>query len=144
MAPVDVSGPNTEEPVKVVHGGPGTHGAGGGGTGGGAVGQGGGSGDPSETSKSDIIGGKPRDSLSDHSDSPTARARSPSLLNRGKDKDKKNPSSPTASKFTGTNSETGDNKDKDKKTPSGPNEAFHDWEKQDMENLLNEIRGHLG
>lgn len=81
MAPVDVSGPHTQEPVKVVHEGEGTHGAGGGGDGGGALGQGRGAdakaGDvPSETRESDIVDGKPRDTI--HSVTSAIRGSNPS------------------------------------------------------------------
>lgn len=105
--PQDVAPPGSSgtdhEPVKVVHEGPGTHGAGGGGSGGGVVGQEGGDG-KTTTRNSDIVNGKPDDPQS--------------------------PSSPTSAK--------------EERKPSGPDEAWQDWEREQMEDLLGELRGHLG
>lgn len=109
--PEDVTQPGQDEPVKVVHDGPGTHGAGGGGSGGGAVGQGEGS---------------------DH---------------KGK-VEHKAPGSPKSQASTkvddaGVNA-AGANGGGHTREPSGPNDAWQQWERDDMEALLNEVRGHLG
>ena len=59
---------------------------------------------------------------------------SPSL--RGKSlRGKSRPKSPM--------SESGSTFSNDRK-PSGPEEAWHDWERDEMEDLLGEVRGHLG
>ena len=91
--PEDVAPPGHSEPTKVVHDGPGTHGAGGGGSGGGAIGQGK-DGEPTSP-ETPPIGGGARDPISD-------------------------------------------------RTPSGPNDPWAQWERDDMEKLLQEVRGHLG
>lgn len=199
MSPVDVTGPNTSEPVKVTHDGPGTHAAGGGGDGGGVLGTGRNgddqSGDvPSQRRESDVVDGKPRDTL--HGLTTSALGRQPSaqhhhirddISNAGSDivdtvnqaavfttgggnptfatggpggsgggnapgatnigaNKSKEPSSPNPSSGFSTGSGTGGGGrggDENKK-PSGPNEGFQDWEKEEMEGLLGEIRGHLG
>jgi len=35
-------------------------------------------------------------------------------------------------------------KDQGKRKPAGPNEPFEQWERDEMEALLNEVQGHLG
>ena len=116
--PEDVAGPGAVEPVKVVHDGPGTHGAGGGGSGGGAIGQGSDSGHGSETRGPDVLNGRPNDL---HGSSP--------IMN-------KSPGSESTSTFNSAS-------DKARK-PSGPDEGWHEWEREEMEALLGEVRGHLG
>lgn len=126
MTPVDVTGPNTDEPVKVHHDGGGTHGAGGGGSGGGVVGQEGTKGPTEQSQKEDIVDGKPRDV--DHPDFRKDSPKSSQVHSA--------PDAQTAHASSG--GEAGHQK------ASGPNEAFAEWERQDMEDLLGELRGHLG
>lgn len=120
--PEDVAQGGADEPVKVVHGGPGTHGAGGGGSGGGAVGQG---------------------------------------MDKEKDKaaPKKDQEKSSGSAEPGSEGQGGGGKDQaatfgapvvdpeeaqSERQPSGPNDAWAQWEREEMEDLLNEVRGHLG
>lgn len=110
--PEDVAAGGTAEAVKVVHDGPGTHGARGGGSGGGAVGQGGGD---SETRGSDLGDGH-------------GKTGSPNFTTG------KSPGSESTSTF---GSEKG-------RKPSGAEEAWHDWEREEMDQVLAEVRGHLG
>lgn len=111
--PTDV-GAEGHEPVKVVHGGAGTHGAGGGGSGGGVVEPRGGDSGPekgkhvSDVQQSDIVNGKPRDGDSTFHGNPAA-----------------------------------DTSEVDR-TPSGADDPWAEWEKNEMEELLQELRGHLG
>jgi len=116
--PEGVTPPRGEEPVKVVHDGLGTHGARGGGSGGGAIGQGG------EGRGSEIRGPDAGDTGGGNSKpgSPT-----PAVMG-------KSPGSESTSTFSS---------DKGRK-PSGPEEAWHEWEREEMEEVLGEIRGHLG
>ncbi|ORY27900.1 putative phospholipase D [Naematelia encephala] len=118
--PEDVAHPGHGEPVKVTHDGPGTHGAGGGGSGGGAVGQGhegtNGHGKPSETRSSDVVDGN-----SSHSGGSGEHSKKSPALD----------SSSTARTDGGP------------KKHSGPQDPWADWEKDEMEELLAEIRGHL-
>lgn len=109
MVPRDVAPAGHDEPIKVVHGGPGTHGAGGGGSGGGIVGQEGGSPDEVRHSESEIFNGHPTTGSQRHS----------------------------------AEGEQASGGDKHRK-PSAADEAWHDWEKAEMEVLLHEVRGHLG
>jgi phospholipase D1/2 len=122
--PEDVSGPGTTEPVKVTHDGPGTHGAGGGGSGGGAVGQGAGSGSEdgrksAETRESDVVDGVVSGSGTD--------GKKTTSLPGGTSAGASVPSDGTA-----------------ERKPSGPQDPWADWEREEMEELLSEIRGHLG
>jgi len=110
--PEDVAGAGITEPVKVVHDGPGTHGAGGGGSGGGVIGEGG---EQASTKRSPDVG------ASKSYDSPT----------------------PTVGRSPGVESTSTFSSDKERK-PSGPDEAWHEWEREEMEELLGQIRGHLG
>ena len=135
MTPVDVTGPGTTEPVKVHHDGGGTHGAGGGGSGGGVVGQEGQSGDAAESQGADIVNGKPRDTL----DVPGRAHSAMSNISR------------TVSETVSGNSSDDEGKSQaqkdaiqEERKQSQPNEAFHDWEREEMEELLGELRGHLG
>jgi phospholipase D1/2 len=45
-------------------------------------------------------------------------------------------------KSPGSGSES--EKSEEERKPSGPEEAWHEWEREQMEELLGEIRGHLG
>ena len=120
-APGDVAAPGSTEPPKVVHDGPGTHAAGGGGSGGGVVGGGSEKGhDLTETRSGDITDGKPNDL-------PTS-PRSAFSMGRS-------PGSESVSTFSST--------DQGRKA-SGADAAWHDWEREEMEELLGEVRGHLG
>nr|XP_018262600.1 phospholipase D [Kwoniella dejecticola CBS 10117]OBR84758.1 phospholipase D [Kwoniella dejecticola CBS 10117] len=119
--PEDIAAPGHDEPVKVTHDGPGTHGAGGGGSGGGQVedgdcngGDGGGStkGHKSETRESDVVDGKPKNK----------HIRESKGVNVG----------------GGSGSATGA-----ERKPSSADEAWAEWERDEMEELLGEIRGHL-
>jgi len=120
-APEDVSPPGQSEPVKVVHDGPGTHAAGGGGSGGGVVQQKGGSNGNEEK------GGH------GHEKQPSD-TRSSDIID-GKPADMYD--DPEKAR------EREKEKGKERK-PSGQDEAWHDWEREEMEKLLNEVRGHLG
>lgn len=181
MAPVDVTGPGTAEPVKVTHDGPGTHGSGGGGSGGGQLGQENGADDvPSKTRESDVVDGKPRDTLyavtsaalgrqpSARHDDPLSFLRTDSSSSHQGATATGNAGAPTTGDMGKVNGPGGsgggeyhgngqggkggkggeatgssDGEALNRK-PSGPNEAFHDWEREEMEELLGEIRGHLG
>ncbi|WVQ80598.1 hypothetical protein IAT38_002703 [Cryptococcus sp. DSM 104549] len=128
-APEDVAPPGQDEPVKVTHNGPGTHGAGGGGSGGGQVASGkeasGGHSGKSDTRDPDVVDGKPRDR---YGMSPVESVRSRSSFGlRGK-------------KGKGGERVEGD---KGERKPSGADEAWAEWEREDMEELLKEVRGHL-
>ncbi|OCF40014.1 phospholipase D [Kwoniella heveanensis CBS 569] len=153
--PEDIAAPGHDEPVKVTHNGPGTHGAGGGGSGGGQVngkdGSKGGSnskGDSaslSETRSPDVVDGKPKDHFSLKRD-PTTKSKSPKLPDQ-----QQQPSSPpsaTKSTLEGVNvhpgSGGGSADNKSGKKPSAPDEAWAEWEREEMEELLGEVRGHLG
>ncbi len=105
--PRDVAPAGHDEPAKVVHGGPGTHGAGGGGSGGGIVGQDGGSPDEVRHMESGIVDGHP---------------------------------SMGPRRVSGDGEHAGGKHRK----PSAADEGWHDWERAEMEQLLQEVRGHLG
>jgi phospholipase D1/2 len=92
-----------------IHGGPGTHGAGGGGTSGGVVGQGQGTDDDSQPLMGDSGGPE---------------------LDR--------------SKSTKSRASLGGAGDEGPPSFSGPTEGWSEWEQAKMEELLNEVRGHLG
>ena len=109
--PEEVAAPGHEEPVKVVHDGPGTHGAGGGGSGGGAVGQG----------KEGMVGELERVD----SEAPTSPKRVRSLRDATSENDVLDDGG-------------------GERMASGPNEAWAQWEKDEMEKLLGEVRGSLG
>ncbi|WWD04615.1 hypothetical protein V865_002686 [Kwoniella europaea PYCC6329] len=134
--PEDVAAPGHDEPVKVTHDGPGTHGAGGGGSGGGHVdgGDGGGAvpgvgaGKSSDTRDSDVVEGKPNDIKHKRESS----GKSPRMEND-------RPLSPSATRSSAQGSNEGG---VDKKA-SAPDEAWAEWEREEMEELLGEIRGHL-
>ena len=133
-APEDVAAPQHDEPVKVTHEGPGTHGAGGGGSGGGAVGQG-----------TDEARGK-----SDTKDSDLPRKQETEAAEKAAAKGLEPPQSPIAKSVSSGASGLGHGGDGSEKTsggdrtPSGANEPWAQWERDEMEMLLNEVRGHLG
>jgi phospholipase D1/2 len=118
--PANVADPE-HEPVKTVHGGSGgPHGSGGGGSGGGAVGQQGLSASETETASGDVVNGKPRD-ISMHEEGGRGHS------------------------GTTEGSSEGDDKSKNRnRQGSAPGSAWHDWELEEMEELLQEVRGHLG
>lgn len=164
MTPTDIAGPGTDEPVKVHHDGGGTHGAGGGGSGGGAVGLEGTKGETEESTKSDVVDGKPKNTLhvprsASHSHSHTRSGSS------GSTEGKSRASSPAPGSTTGPSSATSTGQgqasgskpvdvqtghanahggEEGDRKGTGPNEAFADWEREEMEELLGELRGHLG
>ncbi|KAL0243438.1 hypothetical protein I308_105404 [Cryptococcus tetragattii IND107] len=115
--PEDVAQEGSDEPVKVTHDGPGTHGAGGGGSGGGQVGTmlRDKESNESETIGPDVVDGKPRDRLG--------------LGTEG-----------TRNTINGGELKMEAERDK---RPSQPDEAWAEWERYEMEKLLNEVRGHL-
>ena len=129
-APEDVAQGGSDEPPKVVHGGPGTHGAGGGGSGGGAVGQG----------KEGEAGGEKEKEKKDKSDGKVGHggvsAGLAGALGGGGASDE-------ASSSTGGSGGAGGSS-KHAREASGPNDAWAQWEREEMEELLNEVRGHLG
>jgi phospholipase D1/2 len=156
--PEDVGGPNTADPVKVVHGGPGTHGAGGGGSGGGNVEKGGNSeeqanthgressnqttGTASTTRSGDVTDGKPRDipggigNNIHHGRTASMGGKSDKSGPKSTREGAKSPGIESTSSMGGGGSERG--------KASGPDDAWAEWEKEEMEELLGEIRGHLG
>lgn len=117
--PTNVADPE-HEPTKVVHGGSGPHGAGGGGSGGGAVGQQGRSVSEANANGSDVVNDKPRDILPQE-EAGRSRSGTTEGISGGDDKGK-------------TRNRQG----------SAPGSAWHDWELEEMEELLQEVRGHLG
>ena len=152
--PTDVT-PDNHDPTKVTHDGPGTHGAGGGGSGGGIVGQEGvGPNEGTATRASDIVDGHPLDRLKSNGSSNSSASSLHHILDPT--------SGPTgaghkhtASRATdgpqkreghgsGGGGSGGGNVEGKNKRPSGPNEAWQEWEKEEMEILLEEVRGHLG
>jgi phospholipase D1/2 len=161
MTPTDIAGPGTDEPVKVHHDGGGTHGAGGGGSGGGVVGQEGAKGEVKESKHEDIVDGKPVDKLDvpkhfRHLSASTvgssggkSRASSPvpgtesagSTVKGGSDAG--GGGSKTAPDVQTQFASAHGGEDGARKA-TGPNEAFADWEREEMEELLGELRGHLG
>lgn len=122
-APEDVAQGGSEEPPKVVHGGPGTQGAGGGGDGGGAVGQGKEGASSSATEKSDVKEGEAQGSPK----SQTSTKVESGGVSAG------------IGAAAGAGGGGGHHRE-----PSGPNDAWQQWERDDMEALLNEVRGQLG
>jgi len=127
-APEDVAQGGSDEPPKVVHGGPGTHGAGGGGSGGGAVGQGkDGNAQNGEKEKHE---GKIK--------AVGVNVTAGSSLKGGGTSD--DGSSTTGSALGGGAGGSA----KHAKEASGPSDPWAQWEREEMEELLNEVRGHLG
>lgn len=121
--PTNVADPE-HEPVKTVHDGGGTHGAGGGGSGGGIVGQEGSNATDANTESGDIRNGKPHNN-------PLSR-----------DGDKRSRSGTAEGGAEGdVRDKVGGDKDRQ---PSAAGDAWHDWELSEMEELLQEVRGHLG
>jgi phospholipase D1/2 len=107
-------------PYVSIHGGPGTHGAGGGGSGGGVVGQGQGDDEPSQQQQQQSSSSKSYPSSPIDVASPTG-------------------SGSRRSKSIGKRSLYDDGPQL-----SGPTEGWNAWEREKMEELLNETRGHLG
>jgi phospholipase D1/2 len=163
--PTDVADPG-HEPTKVTHDGPGTHGAGGGGSGGGIVGQEGvEQGEGTAVRKSDIVDGHPSDRVKSNASSASSASghfasgiASGFGAGGGAGAGKKTGHRQTGSQSTGQGSGShkreghgsggggsgGGNVEGKNKKPSGPNEAWAEWEKEEMEILLEEVRGHLG
>ena len=141
-APEDVVAKGGEESVKVTHGGPGTQGAGGGGSGGGVVGAGGGSENDSsngtgagtgakvDTRQSDVVDGRPKD-YGRYRDSVDG-------VKQGL-KDGMNRAVHQSEEDEGV-----DPGEKERRVPSGGDHGFHEWEIEEMEELLKEVRGTLG
>jgi phospholipase D1/2 len=142
--PTDVAGPDQAEPVKVTHDGHGTHGAGGGGSGGGIVGQEGvEQGQGTAVRHNDIVNGKPRDWL-DSVKSGNGGENDHNMLKGGDGTVTTDPAAGESDdKREGHGSGAGSGEERNQK-PSGPNDAWAEWEKQEMEILLEEVRGHLG
>ncbi|WRT67553.1 uncharacterized protein IL334_004525 [Kwoniella shivajii] len=129
-SPADVAAPGHDEPIKVTHEGPGTHGSGGGGSGGGQVGGGDGGGavpgKGADTRGSDVVNGKPNDRHK-----PDGRSHPDE------------PASPSATRTSVLDSHEQQSMGGGEKKPSAPDEAWSEWERDQMEELLGEIRGHL-
>lgn len=127
-------------------------------------------GSPLEPSKShvrgaDVVNGVPRDYgrmreglhlATGKKDKDASNTKSPSsptmkLFDRGKASSPSSPypnnnaggKSPGASS-TQTFASTGSGEKEKEKKHSGPEDAWHDWEVEEMEELLKEVRGHLG
>jgi len=143
-APEDVVTGGDKEPVKVTHGGPGTQAAGGGGSGGGAVGAGHQNGTAGDGASQEKEGGDVRESdvVDGH---PKEFGRYREDLWEKEDEKKRN-----------QQKEGGEDKEKEKeddgpighegerRVPSASEHGFHEWEKNEMEALLQEVRGTLG
>jgi len=158
--PADIATPD-HEPTKVSHDTGGTHGAGGGGSGGGIVGQEGvNQGEGVPVRRSDIVDGHPLDRLHTH-DSGSSDSSFDTMDNlKVYGKEDIIPGAGhrrTASRATegtthqkreghgsGGGGSGGGNIEGKHRKPSGPNEAWAEWEKEEMEILLEEVRGHLG
>lgn len=123
--PTNVADPS-HEPVKTVHDGGGTHGAGGGGSGGGIVGQKGVNPSETDTASGDVRDGKPHD------------------IPFSRDGGKRLRSGAAAGITDGDGRDDGGANKTVKREPSAAGNAWHDWELQEMEELLQEVRGHLG
>lgn len=129
-----------KEPVKVTHGGPGTQAAGGGGSGGGAVGAGQGSGEASTQEKeggtareSDVVDGHPKE---------FGRYREDLWA---KEDEKKRQEKEMKDKEEKTKEDDGPvGNEGERRVPSSSDHGFHEWEKEEMEALLAEVRGTLG
>jgi phospholipase D1/2 len=156
-APEDVVAKGGEESVKVTHGGPGTHGAGGGGSGGGVIGAGGaggtgngngaanehdksngsaaGTGGKVDTRQSDIVDGHPKDyGRYRDSDGLGIKQGIRDQYHKGMAK----------TVHQSQEDEGVDAGDKERRIPSGGEHGFHEWEIEEMEELLKEVRGTLG
>ena len=154
-APEDVVAKGGEESVKVTHGGPGTHGAGGGGSGGGVVGAGGAGGTDMSNSKnthvhgagtgakvdarqSDVVDGSPRDyGRYRDSDGSGIKQGIKDQYQQGMDKAEK-------TIHQSQDDEGVDPGEKERRVPSSAEHGFHEWEIDEMEELLKEVRGTLG
>jgi len=140
-APEDVVTGGDKEPVKVTHGGPGTQAAGGGGSGGGAVGaghQGTGEGSTQEKEggtarESDVVGGQPRE---------FGRYREDLWAKEDEKKRQEENEKKETKKEKEDDGPIGN--EGERRVPSSSDHGFHEWEKQEMEALLGEVRGTLG
>ena len=143
--PEDVSGANSTEPPKVTHDGPGTHGAGGGGSGGGAIGQGNDN-SASKTRGNDINNGKPNDhaaNVASLSGVPGVGGPAGSPAAGGGSGHTKGGRSNSVSS-SATTAVEGNTATEGERKPSGADDAWSAWEREEMEDLLKEVRGHLG
>lgn len=139
-APEDVVTGGEKEPVKVTHGGPGTQAAGGGGSGGGAVGaghEGAGEGSAQEkvggtARESDVVDGHPKD---------FGRYREDLWQ---KEDEKKRQDSEAKEKHEQSSDDGPIGNEGERRVPSSSDHGFHEWEKEEMEALLGEVRGTLG
>jgi phospholipase D1/2 len=138
-APEDVVTGGDKEPVKVTHGGPGTQAAGGGGSGGGAVGAG--NQGPGEGSTQEKEGGTARESdvVDGH---PKEFGRYREDLWAKEDEKKRQEESERKEKEKEDDGPIGN--EGERRVPSSSDHGFHEWEKQEMEALLGEVRGTLG
>ena len=139
-----------EESVKVTHGGPGTAGAGGGGSGGGVIGAGGaggtdvpssvngtgaGTGAKVDARQSDVVDGQPKDyGRYRDSDGLGIKQGIKDQYHNGMDK----------TVHQGEEDEGVDPGEKERRVPSSGDHGFHEWEIEEMEELLKEVRGTLG
>jgi hypothetical protein len=126
----------------VTHGGPGTQAAGGGGSGGGAVGAGQGQspGDASGQEKeggtareSDVVDGHPRDFGRYREDLWAKEDEKKRQEQQAKEKEEKD-----------KEDERPIGNEGERRVPSSSDHGFHEWEKEEMEALLGEVRGTLG
>jgi phospholipase D1/2 len=146
--PEDVAVNGADEPQKPVHGGPGTQGSGGGGSGGGAVGQGkeGGKDGHGHTKEGSGKDGQHRKVPSTATGVEHDGTKHLQDMVDGLPKMPKSPQ--TAPVKLSEDAEPGvggvNAGAENKREPSGPEEAWAQWEREDMEELLNEVRGHLG
>jgi phospholipase D1/2 len=127
-APEDVVTGGDKEPVKVTHGGPGTQGAGGGGSGGGAVG--------GDVRTSDVVDGHPTDFGRYRED----------LIQKEKEHEaaKKSANNGNGDGEGESESPGPIGNEGERRVPSASEHGFHEWEKEEMEALLGEVRGTLG
>jgi phospholipase D1/2 len=147
-APEDVVTGGDKEPVKVTHGGPGTQGAGGGGSGGGAVGAGSGTDSAQNNGKSsnekeggdvrtsDVVDGHPTDFGRYRED----------LIQKEKEHEaaKKSANNGNGDGEGESESPGPIGNEGERRVPSASEHGFHEWEKEEMEALLGEVRGTLG
>jgi len=140
-APEDVVTGGDKEPVKVTHGGPGTQAAGGGGSGGGAVGAG--NQGPGEGSTQEKEGGTARESdvVDGH---PREFGRYREDLWAKEDEKRRQEESEKKEKEKEKEDDGPIGNEGERRVPSSSDHGFHEWEKQEMEALLGEVRGTLG
>lgn len=134
--PEEATNNAVEDPQKAYHGGSGTRGAGGGGSGGGVIGRG------VEDDADSKAGKDGHDKVSSGVDHSANQIKD---LSDGLHKSSKSPraahtqmaeEAPSAGGVTAGA--------ENKREPSGPDSAWTQWEREEMEELLNEVRGHLG